>query len=87
MKRDELEEIREGFWGRAGSAQESMIRKLFEHINSQAKQIATLKAALTRERDRYLVDFIHEHDRIMNCEQEAREELAREMPGIFQEDR
>ena len=43
MNPEELKEIREGYWGRAGSAQESMVGKLFAHIDVQAKQISALK--------------------------------------------
>ena len=43
MSPEELDGIREGYWGRAGSAQESMVRKLFAHIDFQAEQIASLE--------------------------------------------
>jgi hypothetical protein len=51
-------------------------------IGILSNRIAVLKAALISERDRYLVDFIHEHDDVMDCEQEAKEQLARELPMI-----
>jgi len=57
------------------------------HIDEQAKQITTLKAICIQERNRYLVDFIHEYDRVMNCNEDARKQLAREYPQIAWEEK
>lgn len=46
------------------------------------RELATTRAALIKERNRYLVDFIHEYDDIQDCEPEAKEQLARELPEI-----
>ena len=59
------------YWGR-----------MLEHIDGQSSQIATLKAALISERNRYLVDFIHEYDDVRDCKEEAKEQLAKEYPEI-----
>ncbi|MFA7164639.1 MAG: hypothetical protein WC124_02165 [Desulfoplanes sp.] len=50
MNAEELAEIREGSWGRAGSSQESMVRKLFYHIDALTAQITILKATLVCDR-------------------------------------
>ena len=59
------------YWGR-----------MLEHIDWQSSQIATLKVALISERNRYLVDFIHEYDDVRDCKEEANEQLAQEYPEI-----
>ena len=86
MTDDEIEEIRESYWGRPGSDQERKIRSLLAHIDEQASQIATLKAICIKERNRYLVDFIHEFDHIMDCADAANDQLAKEYPEIFAEE-
>lgn len=53
------------------------------HIDQQQATIETLKTALISERNRYLVDFIHEYDEVRDCREEATSQLAREMPEIF----
>ena len=58
------------------------VPKLLAHIDDQASQITTLKAALISERNRYLVDFIHEYDDVRDCKEEAKEQLAKEYPEI-----
>lgn len=45
-------------------------------------QIATLKSICIQERNRYLVDFVHEYDDVMDCKEEAKKQLAREYPEI-----
>ena len=50
------------------------------------EQIATLKAICIKERNRYLVDFIHEFDHIMDCADAANDQLAKEYPEIFAEE-
>ena len=51
-------------------------------IEILVSQIVTLKAALISERNRYLVDFIHEYDDVRDCKEEAKEQLAKEYPEI-----
>lgn len=63
------------------------VPKLLAHIGDQAGQIATLKAALISERNRYLVDFIHEYDDVRDCKEEAKSQLAKEYPEIFAEEK
>lgn len=58
-----------------------IVCRLLDEYEMQAKQITTLKAALCKERNRYLVDFIYEYD-ILDCELEAKDQLARELPEI-----
>ena len=55
--------------------------------DDQATQIAAMTKICISERNRYLVDFIHEYDEVMDCEQEAIEEMAKEYPEIFAEER
>ena len=64
-------------------------RALLAHIDAQAKQVATLKAALRQDRiERLLSDagrFGIALD-VGTAHRMAREQLAREMPEIFGED-
>ena len=50
MMPEEIIALREEFWGRSGSRREKLVRALFTHIDEQASQIATLKAALRKDR-------------------------------------
>jgi hypothetical protein len=59
-----------------------VIAELLEHIDEQASQISALKAALIRERERYLDDFIHQDEPMEDRSQEAALQLARELPEI-----
>jgi hypothetical protein len=61
-------------------------KMLLAHIDEQAGQITTLKSICIQERNRYLVDFIHEYDAIHDCEEEAMKQLTREYPEIFAEE-
>jgi hypothetical protein len=65
---------------------DKLIEGMLSHIDEQAGQIATLKAALISERNRYLVDFIHEYDDVRDCKEEAKEQLTQEYPDIFKEE-
>lgn len=58
------------------------VRALMDHIDSLDKQIATLKAALIRERERYLDDFIHQDEPCEDRTTGAVLQLARELPEI-----
>jgi len=55
--------------------------------NKILEQIATLKSICIQERNRYLVDFIHEYDDVMDCKEEAKKQLAREYPQIAWEEK
>jgi len=57
------------------------------HVDGQAKQITTLKAMCIQERNRYLVDFVHEYDDVMDCKEEAKKQLAQEYPQIAWEEK
>jgi uncharacterized coiled-coil protein SlyX len=58
-----------------------------ELIEELEKQIITLKEMCIQERDRYLVDFIHEYDDVRNCKKEAKKQLAKEYPRIEWEEK
>lgn len=62
-----------------------LIGKLLEHIDQQVATIETLKAALLRERERYIDDFIHQDEPVEDRSEEAKKQLAREYPKIFAE--
>jgi hypothetical protein len=91
MNADEIAEIREGYWGRPGSAREIRIRTLFAHIDLQAGQIATLKAALIEQIAQDKITQMGRFGFVFDstvCDPygDARKQLAREYPQIAWEE-
>lgn len=82
MNVDDIEEIREGYWGQPGTAREIGIRAMFAHIDLQAEQIATLKVALRHalfEQKWTGARGIEPED----IERQVTAQLARQYPEIF----
>jgi len=98
MNAEELEAIRTRLANRdmEGLNKERVARALVDHIDSQDRQIATLKAALINDRSELILcgpsyslwRYQHDIGRIESEEDwkpivvKAKEELAREMPEI-----
>ena len=81
MTNEELEEIRESYWGRPGSNQERKIRSLLAHVDEQASQIAALKAALLKDRF-WLIWKGGECASVERATAKAEHQLAQEYPEI-----
>ena len=88
MSPEDLAEIREGYWGRIGSNQESKIRLLFDHIDTQAAQIAALKEMLVSMTTTAIwkasYDSLTGKYTISDADAEkmARQQLKAEIPGV-----
>ena len=79
MMPEEIIALREEYWGRPGSQREKLVRALFNHIDEQASQIATLKAALIKER---ATEIIRSGRAIQDFAVDAEKQLAKEYPDI-----
>jgi hypothetical protein len=58
------------------------IRVFINIIKDKNAQITALKEIAIRERNRYLVDFIHEYDDVRDCKEEAHKQLESEYEAM-----